>query len=597
MMKKAAMLGRQRPLTSRFASSARLLSTLTPQTGTSARAAIPSARLLSTLTPQTGTSARAAIPNVKASIDPIADSEPAAVSAPGMKTGKKYADIKAATEQSFDVDAFTQTFLGVIREELPSATDPAKSASLLRKLIRSETIKFTDMRDAPEKFFLAHRLLSSAGTQGFGIRFTVQFNLFAGSVLGLGGPEQIAQLDTIQREGKLGCFLLTEKQAGVLSGLIVETTADWSDEAQEFVLHTPNEKAAKNWISQGFVADLGVVIADLRIGGVSYGPHPFIMPLRDEQGALLDGIVIEDMGTKTIANDLDNARVSFDQVRLPKHALLDKFATIDEAGNYVQKGDERMRIEVIGQRLMTGRLAIAEAALVAARVLTMRTEAYAQDKVCNGLAGERSLASMPQLAAVFEESYAELDELAAFTAGVEKRLNDCLRTGTIPDANLVDAIAVTKIKCIESAVERTHALRKEVGSYALMHTTGFELVDMFLCMKFAEGDSRILQQKLVRDRLKALQKGGLVSALGQIFSDSGETLSAISLARKLAPAGRDLEKMSGLMDKHWREIYDLAEHITARHMRTGEKGTFCEPMVDRGIASDPTFDHEWKEKL
>jgi hypothetical protein len=81
--------------------------------------------------------------------------------------------------------------------------------------------------------------------------------------------------------------------------------------------------------------------------------------------------------------------VSFDQVRLPKHALLDKFATIDEAGNYVQKGDERMRIEVIGQRLMTGRLAIAEAALVAARVLTMRTEAYAQDKVCNGLAGER----------------------------------------------------------------------------------------------------------------------------------------------------------------------------------------------------------------
>jgi hypothetical protein len=56
----------------------------------------------------------------------------------------------------------------------------------------------------------------------------------------------------------------------------------------------------------------------------------------------------------------------------------------------------------------------------------------------------------------------------------------------------------------------------------------------------------------VRDRLKALQKGGLVSALGQIFSDSGETLSAISLARKLAPAGRDLEKMSGLMDKHWR---------------------------------------------
>ena len=39
-------------------------------------------------------------------------------------------------------------------------------------------------------------------------------------------------------------------QAGVLSGLIVETTADWNPELQKFILHTPSDKAAKNWISQ-----------------------------------------------------------------------------------------------------------------------------------------------------------------------------------------------------------------------------------------------------------------------------------------------------------------------------------------------------------
>jgi len=43
---------------------------------------------------------------------------------------------------------------------------------------------------------------------------------------------------------------------------------------------------------------------------------------------------------------------------------------------------------------------------------------------------------------------------------------------------------------------------EQVGSYALMHGTGFELMDMLLCCKFAEGDSRILQLKLARDRLK-----------------------------------------------------------------------------------------------
>ena len=44
-----------------------------------------------------------------------------------------------------------------------------------------------DMRDAPERFFAAHRLLASRILGGYGIRFTVQFNLFAGSILGLGG--------------------------------------------------------------------------------------------------------------------------------------------------------------------------------------------------------------------------------------------------------------------------------------------------------------------------------------------------------------------------------------------------------------------------
>ena len=34
-------------------------------------------------------------------------------------------------------------------------------------------------------------------------RFTVQYNLFAGTVLGLGGPEQIAKLKVMQEKGQL----------------------------------------------------------------------------------------------------------------------------------------------------------------------------------------------------------------------------------------------------------------------------------------------------------------------------------------------------------------------------------------------------------
>ena len=106
---------------------------------------------------------------------------------------------------------FETQFLATVAD-VPSATDPAQSSAVLRRLVKSNLLSFTDMQDNPEKFFMAHRLLATIGLNGFGIRFTVQFNLFAGSILGLGGAEHLAMLPQIQSKGELGCFLLTETQ-------------------------------------------------------------------------------------------------------------------------------------------------------------------------------------------------------------------------------------------------------------------------------------------------------------------------------------------------------------------------------------------------
>ena len=63
----------------------------------------------------------------------------------------------------------------------------------------------------------AHRIIASAGEilgDGFWTRFTVQFNLFAGTVLACGNPSQVEQLSSMEAAGNLGCFGLTEKFAG-----------------------------------------------------------------------------------------------------------------------------------------------------------------------------------------------------------------------------------------------------------------------------------------------------------------------------------------------------------------------------------------------
>jgi hypothetical protein len=71
----------------------------------------------------------------------------------------------------------------------------------------------------------------------------MQYNLFAGTVLAVGGPEQVASLDDMQDAGTLGCFGLTEQLAGVQSGLVVETTAEWDTAREMFMLNTPHEGA------------------------------------------------------------------------------------------------------------------------------------------------------------------------------------------------------------------------------------------------------------------------------------------------------------------------------------------------------------------
>ena len=76
------------------------------------------------------------------------------------------------------------------------------------------------------------------------------------------------------------------------------------------------------------------VFAQLTVGGTWQGPHVFVVRLRDDSGKPMPGVRIQDNGPKAGLNGVDNGQIWFDHVRVPRTALLNRFADVAEDGTY-----------------------------------------------------------------------------------------------------------------------------------------------------------------------------------------------------------------------------------------------------------------------
>mmetsp|Transcript_18010 Transcript_18010/g.50379 ORF Transcript_18010/g.50379 Transcript_18010/m.50379 type:complete len:305 (+) Transcript_18010:249-1163(+) len=277
------------------------------------------------------------------------------------------------------------------------------------------------------------------------------------------------------------------------------------------------------------------------------------MRLRGPSDELAPGVAATDMGVKTIGNDLDNAALSFDRVKLPRSALLNRFCEVEPsgAGRYVQRVPGVANIEMIGQRLYTGRLVIADSAVTFAKSLFESTREYSEHKKCWAPNGSTLLAEIPQLKALYAEADSSLSALQAFLLEIQGRMAVILSEGKAPPQTIVDAIAAGKVRCIEKSIELCHRLKQEVGSFALMAGTGFEKTDYLQCCKFAEGDSRILMQKLARDRMRAFKNAPKNGA-------AGELRLCTDLASAMKAGG------AAAWDSNWEKVYALAEMVIDR---------------------------------
>ena len=200
------------------------------------------------------------------------------------------------------------------------------------------------------------------------IKFGVQFGLFGGAVMGLGTEKHHREyIEPMIKADLLGCFAMTETGHGSnVRGL--ETTAHYDSATETLVINTPHENASKEYIGNALHSSMAAVFCQLIVDGDSHGVHCVLVPLKDEAGNTLPGIRIKDCGYKMGLNGVDNGMFWFDNVRVPKGNLLNRFGDIDAQGKYVSeiRNPSKRFFTMLGA-LITGRVSVGLAGISASK--------------------------------------------------------------------------------------------------------------------------------------------------------------------------------------------------------------------------------------
>ena len=379
----------------------------------------------------------------------------------------------------------------------------------LKKFLGEGHVSVYDFQTDPRRIFAAHEILGLCDGS-VATKLTVQMNLFGGTLLKFGNkPSFKPILDGISALNDVGCFGLTELGYGN-NAVEMETTATFDEKTDEFIIHSPTTLSQKYWITNGYChAHWAIVFAQLIIKDESYGVHGFLVPIREKDLKVKPGVTIQDMGYKIGLNGVDNARLWFKDVRVPRENLLDAFSQVNKKGEFSSsiKG-KRSRFIKMADQLLSGRVCIASMTIAACRSTLYNTIRYSQSRLGVNSDGKSSAplmvyqlqqkALMPLLA----ETY-------ALTLGLNKVKNNFAQLQTEQNAEKETSKDLIKMCCVIKPMVTWHAEntatvgRERCGGQGYLACNRFgEAIAGAHAGITAEGDNSVLMQKVAKELLE-----------------------------------------------------------------------------------------------
>ena len=426
-------------------------------------------------------------------------------------------------------------------EQATTLHQEAACAAQMRDIVRQEHLKYSTLVDSPETLLrCSPGMINSNGA--LWTRFTVQYNLYSGTIVAMGTDEQREELFGTQKQGQLGCFAFTEAGAGVLSGAGVETTAIYEPKSQTFVIHSPTASSTKNWISQGCYAERAIILAELWMDNKSYGPHLFWAKIadRDSHDVIVphNAVVVGTNPKKTTMLGLDNATISFNQFRVPRSALLSRFGGINASTNtYESRLPENCTrlLDLLLSRLLTGRIVLSESTLAHAMSRLRTSWNYTEHReLWKGRKDKgRMMSEMPLIRATFRDYSRTTAILQFFLAHTRERVATAIRTQAGFTNDLIEATCMCKFLGTGFGVDCVSVVRKTLGARAL------QMESMLGCESFlpnatsaAEGDNTIMELKVVQDIVRGRTSKLPVRTMWKVCGTSqGRKAAGVYVAR------------------------------------------------------------------